>query len=619
MKDFIKKNRIYLILAVAFLICLWRAFKGFCWTDESFYISTADRFYKGDALLVTEWYRTQLSSVICLPFYVIFRMITGGIDGVILYFRILYLLLSLATATVAYKVINKDYPDVVATLISTLIMFYAHLNVTSLSYYMMSLDFLLIALFLVYDYENSRSKVKLIVAGSIFALSVLSLPSFAVAYFAALFASIVILLAVKFIKLPDWIRSYVKSKDIISIIIYTIVGIAIPAVIFVIYLFMKVSVSEIITAVPNIMVDKEHDFTFGFCIRRFFFSISDVYGGYTKISYALIIGSFLFQKYLKKRPIANIIVLFDAILFVIYAIRSYGHTGYIQSALCLFGLPVFFLSNRKNHKMFWLYTVSGLSLAMTYSFSSSDFLYVLAIGHFVTAIGCIVFMYDYAQGQRELISENAVEPNAGDKEAKEQTTDKDTKKAGLYRMLFKTAATVMSLIVLYTCCVTIGIRLSNVYRDAPIAKMTSKISHGIAKGLYTTPEHLQYYDDVYELLEDYCMSDSDGNSKDDTIMFSKILPWGYLCSDLKCGYPTTWRATAYNAQQLEAYYSSNPGKEPDIIVVLNEQYGSYDACGDVEDDHNPNLDEMNDYWKSYIKDNEMTAQKVKCGIVYKKP
>ena len=624
MKDLLNKKRIYVILAIAFLLCLWRAFKGFCWTDESFYISTADRFFKGDALLVTEWYRTQLSSVICLPFYALYRLVTGGIDGVILYFRILYLLLSLTTAVVAYKVINKDYPESVATIISVLIMFYAHLNVTSLSYYMMSLDFLLIALFMVYDYDNSKSKKKLVLAGSIFALSVLSLPSFAVAYFAALACSLVILIVVKFIKLPDYIKKYVRSKDILTIIVYTIIGIAIPAVFFVIYLFTKVSVSEIITAVPNIMVDKEHDFTFGFCIRRFFFSVSDVYGGYTKISYALIIGAFLFQKYLKKKPVANVIVLFDALLFVIYAIRSYGHTGYIQSALCLFGLPVFFLSNRKNHKMFWLYTTSGLSLAMTYSFSSSDFLYVLAIGHFVTAIGCIVFMYDYVLGQRELLyGENNCAENivAGDNTEKGDKSNNQPKADGsrIFRILYKVSATVMSLIVLYTCCVTIGIRLSNVYRDAPIAKMTAHINHGIAEGLYTTPEHLQYYDDVYELLDEYCMADSEGNSADDTIMFSKILPWGYMCTDLKCGYPTTWRATAYNAEQLAAYYEANPGKEPDIIVVLDEQYGSYDACGDVEDDHNPNLDEMNDYWKEYIRDNGMKAQDVKCGVVYKMP
>ena len=108
-----------------------------------------------------------------------------------------------------------------------------------------------------------------------------------------------------------------------------------------------------------------------------------------------------------------------------------------------------------------------------------------------------------------------------------------------------------------------------------------------------------------------------GNPKGN-VMFSKILPWGYAVSNLDCGYPTTWRATAYDDKQLDMYYSVNTTSRPDVIIVLNEEYGSYDAAGDVEDDHNPNLDEMNDYWKRYISDNGLTAEDVKCGKVYYK-
>ena len=36
------------------------------------------------------------------------------------------------------------------------------------------------------------------------------------------------------------------------------------------------------------------------------------------------------------------------------------------------------------------------------------------------------------------------------------------------------------------------------------------------------------------------------------------------------------------------------------------------------DDHDPNLDEMSDYWKDYIRANDMDEIKVKCGKVYRK-
>ena len=601
MKKYIEKYKYYTVFVVAFIICILRALKGFCWTDEAFYLSTADRFFNGDALLSAEWYRTQLSSVICLPFYALYIGITGSKDGVILFFRFLYLILSFGTAVTAFKVIKKKYPETVALLISVLIIFYAHLNVTALSYYMMSLHFLLLAMFLVYDSYDNGSKKKLVIAGVFYALSVLSLPSYAVVYIAWICVLGIVLIVRKTGRLPEKINNIIDEANIVNVLLYSLIGIVAVASVFMIYLFVNVGIQEIITAVPNIMVDKEHDFTIGYCIRKFFFSVSDVYGGWTRIGYGLIAVCFVFQKFLKKKPIADIIVAADVMLFVIYAIRSFGHTGYIQTALCMCSLPVYFLSSRKNHKMFWLFVTNGLAMSMTYSFSSSDFLYALSIGHFVAAVAGVIFLYDYVDGYN----------------AKEQNDEYSFLGVRFNRALAKMVGAMLSLVVLYSCCVTIGLRLSSVYRDAPINKLNVKIEHGIAKGLYTTQEHLEYYDDVYEVIDEYCMTGKTGNEIGDTIMFSKILPWGYMVSDLRCGYPTTWRATAYNAQQLEAYYEANPGKEPDVIVVLDEQYGSYDASGDVEDDHNPNLDEMNDYWKDYISNNGMVSERVKCGYVYR--
>lgn len=81
---------------------------GFCWTDESFYVSTADRFYRGSIPLVGEWFRTQMSSILMIPFYALFIAVAGTNAGVILYFRLLYLLLSTAVAVVYYIVLKKN-------------------------------------------------------------------------------------------------------------------------------------------------------------------------------------------------------------------------------------------------------------------------------------------------------------------------------------------------------------------------------------------------------------------------------------------------------------------------------------------------------------------------------
>lgn len=591
------KCAVYIFFGFCFLVCLWRALKGFCWSDETFYISTTDRFFRGDVLLKEEWYRTQMSSVICLPFYAIYYYLTGGSAGVVLYFRVLYLIVSFVTAILTYNVIKKDYHEKVALIVATLIMFYAHLNITSFSYYMLSLEFFLISLALVYDYYNTDAKWELVAGGSMFALSVLSLPSLAVAYFAAVIVAL-LFIALKKVPFASKYFEAVDTKKLWNVLVYTLSGIIIPALLFVIYMFSKLSVAQIIEAIPNIMTDGEHDFTYGFLLRKFFRSVTDVYGRkLTYTGYLLIIISFLSQRFLKKKPLSQIIVILDIVLFVVYAIKSYGHTGYIQTALCMTALPAYFLTEKKNHKLFTIYGVGGLIMALTYNFSSSDFLYVLSIGYFVSAIGCVGFLYDYAAEMIQVIkSDDSISLHI--------------------RRLTRLTAVLLSLVCVYTCCVTVALRIVNVYRDAPIGKLNARIENGPAKGLYTSKEHLQLYEDVINVLDEYRIGDAMGS--DSNILFSKILPWGYIYTDYRCAYPTTWRATAYDEVQLERYYAINPDKKPDVILVLDEEYGKYEACGDVEDDFNPNLDEMNDYWKAYISDSSMTMAEVACGKIYVK-
>lgn len=604
MKTFVKNNRIYILYALAFLVCLVRATRGFCWSDETFYISTADRFYKGDALIFQEWYRTQMSSVIILPFYALYRAVVGNTNGIILFFRILYLLLSFATGIVTAKVLKKEYPLSVSTGVALFIFFYAHLNITTLSYYMLSLDFFLLSLVLIYDYKNTKSEKELIVAGLFFSLSVLALPSLAAMYFLVFLFVLLCVFAMRIKKIPEKFKEKYEIVSPGKILFYVTVGIAIPFVIFLIYMFSKINVSQLIKSIPYIMIDNEHDFTLGYSFRKFFRSITDVYGRWTYLGYLSICISIVYSllfRY-KYRIFANFMVLCNAFLFIIFAIKSFGHTGYIQTAFCMFAIPVFFLSMKKNYRLFVLFGIGGMSLAMTYSFSSSDFLYVLAIGHFVTAIAGIAFVYDYILAESKLLTES-------DTGSDNKYDTKFFNTIGL--KIEKVAILSITLVVIYTIGATIGLRLTNVYRDAPINKLNCKILDGPGKGLYTTNEHLKYYNSVCDMIENDI-------HEEDVVMFSKILPWGYMYTNAVCGYPTTWRSTSYTGSQLEEYYKFNPERKPNCIVVLNEEYGSYDACGDVEDDHNPNLDEMNDYWIEYLSNNNFEKKEVECGVIYRK-
>ena len=582
--DKIRKNRSYIVLFICFLVLLWRSFKGFCWTDESFYVSTADRFFKGDIPLVDEWFRTQMSSVLMLPFYALYVLIAGSNEGVILFFRILYLLLATGVALLNHHVIGKDYPEGVATVSSLFIMCYAHLNVATFSYYMLSVILLIAALLLIYDQRCTTRPGILVVAGVFIALSVMCMPVFAVGYVLFLALAALAVLIAKSSRISERIKSVIGRMKLWDVIRYTMAGIMIPAALVIIFILGRAGISGLIKTLPYALVDNEHRNTFGYFIRKPHRCLTEVYGLSVYCSYTLIAVSFLFQKILKKHPFCETVAALSFAVFVIQAVLSRGHTGYIQVAFFLFVIPVFFVSEKKNNGLFWLMFVPAALVALIYCFSSSDFLYVMAIGCFVSSGAGVCVLYDFAKGNTETAGQG-------------------------YDKLMKALASAVTIAAVFAVAVTLFLRIRNVYRDAPLDELTCKITSGVARGLYTTEEHLRQYTQVYDVIEEYCTGT--GN-----VMFSKILPWGYAATDMRCGFPTTWRSTAYDAGQLDVYYSMHPLRQPDVIVVLDEEYGSYDAAGDVEDDHNPNLDGMSDYWKEYIGSRNMKETEVTCGRVY---
>ncbi len=561
---------------------LWRAFYGFCWSDESFYISTCDRFYRGDSPLTGEWYRTQMSSIIMLPFYSAWMLVTGSNTGIVLYFRLLYLALSFGAAILYYRILKKDYPVYAAGGAALFILSFAHLSMATFSYYMLSFLFASVALILIYDHKNSKSRGGLFAAGVMTALSVMSMPAFAAVYILIMIAVICMIIMNK------------NRKELIEVSVYTAVGIAAVAAVFLIWLLPRIDIEQLFLALPQIFSDSEHTNTLGYYIRKPHRCMIEVFGIYTWISYGLIGSAVIFQKILKRHPFCELAVLVDAVLFVLMTVRSFGHTGYVSVAFFIFVIPVFFVSEKKNARLFTLFVIPAGLIALVYCFASSDFMYIIALGCAIASMAGICLLYDFAEGVRSQEDENTV-----------------TKRAAVFTVI---GAAVCML------AITFVLRITNVYRDAPLPRLTEKITSGVARGLYTTKEHLKQYEDVYEVINEYCMDtekfDVISGKAGGNVLFSKILPWGYAASGLSCGYPTTWRSTAYDEDQLEIYYEINKNSRPDVIIVLDSRYGSYDACGDVEDDHEPNLDELPDSWKDYIKDNGLDEITVKCGKVY---
>ena len=103
----IRKILPYALISLSAVILFIKCFYSFCWSDETFYFSTCHRFFTGDSIFLHEWFPTQLSSVVLLPFYAAFMIITGSNAGILLYFRILFVIMSTVNALVMYNILKQ--------------------------------------------------------------------------------------------------------------------------------------------------------------------------------------------------------------------------------------------------------------------------------------------------------------------------------------------------------------------------------------------------------------------------------------------------------------------------------------------------------------------------------
>ncbi len=584
---------IYGLLAVALVI---RGLYGFCQSDESFYISTAGRFASGDLVFADEWHPTQLSSLISMPFYRLFTLVTGGTDGITAYFRVLYVLMTTVLAAVSYRIVsgkgaggdgavpeNRRFPRIPALALGLFLMLYAHLNMPTLSYYTLSFNFFVAAFITVYaglpepekdtdgaqpgqssggqSAKAARNKgtACMLTGGILFALSVLSLPTLVLAALPVMLILAAVCIRVRILRRP--------------LLLFT-AGTMIPLLIFIIYLYASGnSIAGLLANLSYIMSDSEHDRGYVESVKVFFRAISDVFGRIYYLSIVLVILALLsYVNQNVKKYIQPSILYTDLLLFIYYVVFAFRYTGFMNTAFALFVFPLFFLTKKKDWYIFISMFMGGLVFAMVCALSSFCDLYVLAVGHGIAAAGGIILLWDMFM---ELYEEAGNEI--------------------LYERIWKKSAAAAIIVVMSTFILITGaLRFVNVYRDARIELLNTRITSGPGAGMMTTVEHKAQYDSVLSSIKKYTAD----RAKTDRILFSKLLPWGYTAAGLTVAAPDTWR-NPVDSERLMEYYESH--EMPDLVFVLNTEVGSYEDSGDVEADLLVNLNEFSGKFAEILK------------------
>lgn len=530
-----------MLMAAALLFAFWKSSYGFGGNDEAFYLTIPHRLSMGDALFKDEWHLSQLSGFLMLPFVSLYTLILGSTEGIILAARVLYIIFHAAISIVIYARIRKyGYITVFA---SVLYFLFTPYNIMAMSYNTMGLDLIAVTGVLM-GTANYKKKLPLIISGLTFAGAVLCCPYLIAAYI--LFGICVVihyLIKKKNLK-------FVLSSELFSgkTFLWFTVGAAALAVVFLIFMLTRVSISEIMENIPYLLTDPEHpQIALGTRIQMYFKSVFEFHNKFklALFSYLIMIIVMIFDKKRKVHRSLYLIITAAVVIFCYVLILPKLTSSYynaIMFPMIFIGITSYILCDKKPRTLFVSLFVLGIIYSVALCFSSNQYFYIISMAISAANIASYVFL---AQLLREM---------------------RETKDNFDYAVLLKRSSfVIITFMIILQCGFQIDVKAKHCFWESgDTTTMSSKIGDGPAKGIYTTSQNYNTYEQIYNDLKYY------DNKPPEEILFLTDKTWCYLAAnDFPYGTLSAWLSgeSTSSIERLKVYYSVNPDKIPVYIYI----------------------------------------------------
>ncbi|MGI6032590.1 MAG: ArnT family glycosyltransferase [Coriobacteriales bacterium] len=552
----IKRNIPYLLLVVACAALLARSFYGFSWLDESFYVALVDRLYRGASPFLDEWHPAQVYAPLLLPFYALWIAVTGGTDGVILWFRVLYVLISFATALVTYRVLARDFGRLAGTCIALCYFFYVRANILGMSYYALCTTFFLLGIVCSWSTwrrirdnldgdEPGTARVLLpFGAGVFFALSIVCDPYVIIVFALACLVGLICALVM-------------RRGAVFVPFAWAIAGALIVAAIYLWYVFLRSDPAAIMANLGNIFSSHDENLS---ALERIPNYLSYLPVSKTGFAGTCALTVFLIVWRAKKLPLSpafkrNVLII-DFALFALtcaVALATSLHPNKAFIAFVEFVVPLYFLADDLHpgkHPELFAFWLPGILLSLVWQFSSNTQVCGIIIGFSIASYGALITLFDvFPAAQQEI-------HDSGDEDAFGRAL-LEQRCARICRGLAVAAA--VALVV-----ITIAIRLTSVYGDCSWQDMDATIETGPAAGLITSSQHKADYEGVEELVS--AIDDEGG------VWIEPMAPWAYLETDGGCSAPSAWN-TFPDESDWDTYINQQGHAKPEWILVTNDDTG----------------------------------------------
>ena len=504
---------VYLLL---FLALSYRLFLSVELTDEIHGIASIYNIYLGKKPFMTSWdYHTGW----CLlaPIFAVFRWFSPDFEGIVLFFRIVYLVFtSLCAGTILWLLYRTQKNISVWYFIAPAMCFVPmsifQLNYNSLTSYIIMLT----AALLLTSEKEKPEKLRYLFLGVMMCLGCITYPT------------LVVLAAV----LAVWIgirnrKNFWKEK-----VCFYIIGGCATALIFIIWIFSDGNIQLFSEALKG-MLSSPHEQTKGminsqFLLQTFYYPIRK----YLNRGFGICVSSYLaiqlglhFSAWTWKDFLNRILLI---LFLILNAWVNKGQYGYVALGILIAFIgaypAAFGIRGRSCTTLFLL-----AAWILTYSFTSDNRNVMIA---FEAASPLICFLSGI------LLYETMAEEHFS------------------LEVVFIVLLGLSGLLNVY----------SYVYRDEPVTQLSQKVEVGIYKGLYTTESRKHLIQQTEKELETYI-------DREDSICVITRAPMVYMMAKAKICAPQTWDAQflarGYTSAKPLLTYFEAMGEYPDILVATS--------------------------------------------------
>ena len=555
----IKKETVIFAVCLAVLFCLfaWRQFFGFNKNDEIFYISTVYRFFQGDAMLVDEWNNVQLFALITYPIYWLIRLFHDSNEGIILIFRMAYLVFQALVSVWCFGRLKRfGWIRILPALFYFVTTPY---NINSMSYNTLAFGFVLLVLVTLAGSEKLSVPV-CILCGMFTAGAVLANPYVVILFF--LYGVICVGAAILYRKsgqkqLPDALkfRTY----------FFMGVGAFLIFLMFVWFVFSRGTLDEILECFGYIVMDTERQKSFWEKLAKYFIRIHRYYTGLVYVT-AILTVVYAAGKKLGYKISSEVCMVIEAVVaggYIIYYGFCWEMVGinYMLVPLTFVGFLAYVTSEKKDHYLFYGWFLPGVFYTLLAHFATNTGILTMSASCMIPSAASLVLIGQHIQAAKEGCSSE--QPNRYDT-ALMQESHKYSAICG----------TVLAVLIAVQFAGGIWQRVTYVWGDDKLPKLTVTAEEGPLKGIRTSEENSLLYKDVMQDMEDLQLT------KEDKLFVVGIAPWMYLNTEAECAAYSTWE-TLETDPLIFTYYEVRPEKQPTVIYcydydesILDTEFGA---------------------------------------------